>query len=177
MKKFFLWAVAAIMFTATPVLAKEGGYIGAYLLPTVKISGISVDDGSGYGFRAGLGFNRYLSIEGSLEMAEHDVTGGGTADLTGLAVDAKINFPLTSLDNYNVMTLEPYIRLGYGVNYELKNGGSSTDGSGSRFGVGIELYLFRELSVNTGWTSTDVSFDNTDADVRTFDVGVNYHFM
>lgn len=179
MKKLFLLAVAAITFVATPVMAKEGFYIGAYVMPTVKVSGVpNIDSGSGYGFRAGFGLNRYLALESSLEMAEHDISGGNTADLTGLAVDAKINFPLTSLDRHNVMTLEPYIRLGYGINYELevKNGGS-TDGSGARFGFGVELYLFHELSVNAGWTNTNVSFDSVDADVRVLDIGLNYHFM
>jgi hypothetical protein len=180
MKKLVLLSVTALLFTASPLMAKEGFYIGAYLVPTAKVSGVSGDTGSGYGFRAGLGFNRYFSIEGSLEMSEHDLNGGATADVKGVAADFKINFPLTSLDSANVMTLEPYVRLGYGASDFDPEQGSSSSGSGVRFGVGIELYLFRELSVNAGWTSTNVSYGDSidkDADVRVFDVGLNYHFM
>lgn len=178
MKKLLVMAVAALAFTATPVLAKEGFYIGAYFVPSEKISG-SDETGSGYGFRAGLGFNRYFGIEGSYQMTEYD-TGGGTADLKGTAVDAKINFPLTSLDSNNIMTLEPYIRGGYAIDYEFSpSGSSSTSGSGPRIGVGIELYLFKELSISGGWTRTSISFDEPTGkhSIRTFDVGLNYHFI
>jgi hypothetical protein len=159
-------------------MAKEGFYVGAYIVPNAKISAGDVDSGSGYGFRGGLGFNRYFAIEGSLEMTDHDVA-GGTVDVKGFAVDAKVNFPLTSLDSANVMTLEPYIRLGIGASDLKPEGGSSSSGSGLRFGFGVELYLFRELSVNTGWTSTNIDYGDSigDADVRIFDVGVTYHFM
>ena len=184
MKKLFLLVVAAMTFVATPAMAKEGLYIGAYLIQNAKISGdagTDIDTGSGYGFRAGLGFNRYLSIEGNYERTSYDVKGGGTVDLNGLAVDLKLNFPLTSLDSANVMTLEPYIKFGYGINYDLKpEGASSSSGSGARFGLGIELYLFRELSANVGWTRTNISFDsplNKDGNVRAFDIGLMYHFM
>jgi opacity protein-like surface antigen len=178
MKRFSVIAIVVATLFAAPAFAKEGAYIGAYVVPTAKISGSGFDDGSGYGFRAGLGFNRYFALEGSIEMVEHDF-GGGSADVTGAAVDAKINFPLTSLDSANVMTLEPYIRLGIGASDIDNGGGSSSSGTGLRFGFGIELYLFRELSVNAGWTDTDVSYDNPDrdADVRNVDVGLTYHFM
>ena len=151
MKKVLLLAVAALTLITTPVMAKEGVYLGAYLIQGAKISGdagTNIDTGSGYGFRAGLGFNRYLSIEGNYERTSYDVKGGGSVDLDGLAADLKLNFPLTSLDSANVMTLEPYIKLGYGINYDLKpEGGSSSSGSGARFGLGVELYLFRELEL------------------------------
>ncbi len=180
MKKLFLLAVASFTFIAAPAMAKEGGYIGAFLIPSASISVGSVDSGSGWGLRAGLGFNRYLALEGTYVKTKHDRT-GGTADLTGLAADFKLNFPLTSLDSYNVMTLEPYVLLGYGINYDLKfENGQSSSGSGGRFGLGIELYLFKELSVNAGWTRTNVSFDgpvNTDGAVRVFDAGLIYHFF
>ena len=183
MKKWLVLAVAAVTFIATPAMAKEGFYLGAYLLPSVTISGdagTGIDSGSGYGFRAGLGFNRYFSIEGTYSKTKHDLSGGSTADLTGLAADLKLNFPLTSLDSAQVMTLEPYVLLGYSINYELKSPSGSSSGNGARFGIGIELYLFRELSVNAGWTRTNLSFDspiNADGNIRTFDVGVIYHFI
>lgn len=180
MKKLLVMAVAALVFTAAPVMAKEGFYIGAYFVPSVDISAVPVESGSGYGFRAGLGFNRYFGIEGSYEATEHDLTGGGSADLKGVAVDVKINFPLTSLDSNNVMTLEPYLRAGYGVDYELSWDSGSSSGSGLRLGLGLELYLFKELSISGGWTRTRVSFDDPidkDSSIRAFDVGLNYHFI
>lgn len=181
MKKLLLSAVAALALMASPALAKEGLYVGAYFVPSADISGIGgVDTGTGYGFRAGIGVGRYFSIEGSYETTEHDIDiAGGTLDMTGLAVDAKVNFPLTSLDSGNVMTLEPYVRLGYGIDYEVETDVFEDSGSGFRIGVGIELYLFQELSINGGWTRTEISFDdsNEDGAVRVFDVGLNYHFM
>lgn len=180
MKKLFAIVVAAFTFTALPVMAKEGFYVGGYVIPSSDVSGVpAVESGSGYGFRAGLGFNRYFTIEGSYDILEHDLTGGGTVDIKGWAVDAKVNFPLTSLDRNDVMTLEPYVRAGYGIDYEFEAGGASSSGDGIRLGVGIELYLFKELSVNAGWTRTEVSFDDggDDGSIRAFDVGLNYHFM
>lgn len=173
MKRLILFAVVAMTLVATPVMAKEGLYIGAFALPTVDIYD---ESGSGYGFRAGFGFNRYIAVEGSYEIADVDLAGGGTADLTGMALDLKLNFPLTSLDSSNVMSLEPYIRLGY-ADYEVEVPGSEADsGNGGHFGVGIELYLFRELSVNAGWTRTVASFDTGDARIKVIDLGLNYHF-
>jgi hypothetical protein len=169
MKKIVLLAAVITLFAA-PVTAKEGPYIGAYLIPKSTVSVLGDESGEGIGFRAGLGFNRYLSMEGSFEQTDQD-----TADMTGLAVDVKVNFPLTSLDSRNVMSLEPYLRVGYGF-YELDAPGDPS-GDGVRIGIGIELYLFRELSVNAGWTSTDMDFDGADSRVRIYDIGVNYHFM
>lgn len=174
-----VFALAVLLLLSTPVMAKEGLYAGAYLIPSSDISGRpGIESGSGYGFRAGLGLNRYFAIEGSFDIAEQDVNGGPTIDLKGLAVDLKVNFPLTSLDSNNVMSLEPFIRLGFGT-YELSRSGWSSSGNGARFGVGIELYLFRELSVSGGWTRTNVSFDNPseDGSVRIVDVGLTYHFL
>jgi hypothetical protein len=181
MKKSVLLSVVVFMLLATPVMAKEGFYVGAYALPKTEVSITGIDEGSGYGFRAGLGFNRYLAIEGSYEKAEQDMTNGSEADLNGWAADLKINFPLTSLDRHEVMTLEPFIRLGYG-DYELEVPNQKpTSGNGLRFGAGIELYLFKELSISGGWTRTKVSFDTpftkTDARIKIIDVGLNYHFM
>jgi opacity protein-like surface antigen len=177
MKKALITMVLAMTLIATPAMAKEGFFIGAYVMPSVTIQG---DDGSGYGFRAGLGFNKYFSIQGQIEKSELDATGGGTLDLNGLAVDLRINFPLTTLDRAKVMSFEPYVQFGYGLNYEVKWNGGSSEGNGPRIGFGIEQYLFRELSVNIGYTSTEISFDepvNEDVRIRTIDIGLTYHFL
>ena len=181
MKRSVLVLVLVMVLAAAPAMAKEGIFFGAYLLPSVDISGVQVDSGSGYGFRLGLGFGRYFSIEGIYEKTRHDISGGGgTAHLTGVAVDGRFNFPLTSLDSAKVMTLEPYILLGYGINYKLEGNGASSSGGGLRYGIGVEQYLFRELSVNLGYTRTEVSFDspiNKDGTVRSVELGLIYHFL
>ena len=178
MKRILLLIALAMMLIATPAVAKEGFFVGAYLMPSVTIQG---EDGTGYGFRAGLGFNKYLSLLGQIERSELDMTGGGKVKLSGAAVDLRLNLPLTTLDSAKVMSFEPYAQVGYGFNYEAKpDGGSSSSGNGPRLGFGIEQYLFRELSVNIGYTSTEISFDapvNEDIRIRTIDIGVTYHFL
>lgn len=181
MKKYLLLVVAALMLVATPVMAKEGFYLGAFM-PTETLSGdagTNVDSGTGWGLRAGMGFNRYLSLEAHYSTTKHDVTGASSFDLKSLAGDLKLNFPLTSLDSAQVMTLEPYIMGGY-AHYESSASGTPTS-DGFQWGFGIELYLFRELSLNAGWTHTSVSFDTTptktEGNVKTLDFGIIYHFI
>jgi opacity protein-like surface antigen len=182
MKKALIMMVLAMTLIASPAMAKEGFFVGASLLPSVDISGDAgkgLGDGSGYAFRLGLGFNKYFSIEGVLERTKMDITGGGTMDLDGIGVNARLNFPLTTLDSAKVMSFEPYVLAGYGMYDAKPSGGSSRSGNGFRLGIGIEQYLFRELSVNIGYTSTSVSFDNPkeDGTIRVIDIGLIYHFL
>ncbi|OGW34798.1 MAG: hypothetical protein A2010_01315 [Nitrospirae bacterium GWD2_57_9] len=165
MKRFILVAVVGMMLLASPVIAKEGLYVGAYVLPSIDVS---EDSGDGYGFRAGFGVNRYFAVEGSYEKGDLDKSG----DFTGMALDLKVNFPLTSLDRNNVMSLEPFVRLGY-AEYEDD---ADNSGSGPHFGIGIELYLFQELSVSAGWSRTVADFDGNDERIKVIDLGLNYHF-
>ena len=75
MKKTFLWAVAACLLFAAPVMAKEGLYLGAFR-PTNTISGDAgknIDSGAGWGLRAGVGLSRYVAIEGNCSSTRHDV--------------------------------------------------------------------------------------------------------
>ena len=183
MKRMLIGIVLALTLIASPVVAKEGFFIGASLIPSVDISGDAgrnVDGGSGYAFRLGLGFSKYFSIEGVLERTSLDLKGGGSADMDGIGVNARLNFPLTTLDSANVMSFEPYVLAGYGM-YDVKpQGGSSNSGNGFRLGIGIEQYLFRELSVNIGYTSTSVTFDTSpklDGTIRVIDIGLIYHFL
>lgn len=180
MKKVMLWAVAACVLVVSPVMAKEGFYIGAFM-PTNTISfddTTSPDSGAGWGLRAGVGFNRYVAIEANYSATEHDF-GTSSVDLKGLAGDLKLNFPLTSLDRAEIMTVEPYLLLGYG-HYELE-AAETFKSDGFQWGFGIELYLFREFSIHAGWTKTAVSFDTTptktEGDVKTVDFGLIYHFI
>jgi opacity protein-like surface antigen len=176
MKKVIVLMVLMLTLIAAPAMAKEGLLIGAYVMPSVTLQ---EDDGTGYGFRAGLGFNKYFSIQGQIERSKLD-SAGGTYDLNGLAVDLRINFPLTTLDTAKNMSFEPYVQFGYGLNYEVKWNGGSSEGNGPRVGFGIEQYLFKELSVNVGYTSTEISFDkpvDEDIRIRTIEIGLTYHFL
>ena len=181
MKKLALLVAAVFLIIASPVMAKEGFYIGVYM-PTATISGVAgtgIDSGNGLGFRAGMGLNRYLAIEGTYEKTSHDAILGTTADLKGAAANVKLNFPLTTLDSRQIMSVEPYAKFGYG-SYELSLPGSSGKSNGTQYGIGIELYLFRELSINAGWTKTKVDFDFTpkeSGDIKTIDIGLMYHFL
>ncbi len=176
MKKVLLLA-AVLMLVASPALAKEGAYLGVFY-PAETLSGdagTGSSSGGGWGIRVGEGLNRYLSIEGRYSDTKHDITGGTSAHLKGLAGDLKLNFPLTSLDSAQVMTLEPYIMGGY-AHYELSNS-STVKSDGLQYGIGIELYLFRELSVQAGWTDSKVKFQGNTGDVKTVDFGFIYHFI
>jgi hypothetical protein len=177
MKKSLLLALVVFLMIASPVMAKEGFYIGAFY-PIEEISvdagGAGTGSGGGWGFRAGMGFNRYFAVE-----AHYSTTSHNSADLKTLAADLKVNFPLTTLDSAQVMSLEPYAMLGYAHN-ELSGGSASTKSDGVQYGVGIELYLFKELSVHAGYTRSEVSFDTTpkaEGNIKTMDVGLVYHFI
>ena len=124
--------------------------------------------------------NRYIAIEADYTATKHDVTGGSSLDLKGLAGDVKLHFPLTSLDRAQVMTLEPYLLIGYD-HVEATQSSQTFKSNGVQYGVGLELYLFRELSVSAGWTKTAVSFDTTpkktEGDIKTIDFGITYHVI
>jgi Outer membrane protein beta-barrel domain len=179
MNRMVMMVVATSLLLASPAIAKEGFYLGAFV-PTDSISGdagSNIDSGTGWGLRAGYGLNRYLALEANYSATSHDFT-GGTTDLRGAAGDVKLSFPLTSLDSAEVMTVEPYALAGYG-HYEFTKP-STVKSDGFQWGFGVELYLFRELSISAGWTRTSVSFDSTpkrDGAVKTVDFGVIYHFI
>lgn len=169
-----LFLVAVLVLVASPVIAKEGFYLGAFY-PAETISGdagstTGSSSGGGWGVRVGEGLNRYLSIEGRYSDTTHD-----SDHLRGLAGDLKLNFPLTSLDSAQVMTLEPYIMGGY-AHYESSEAGTPKS-DGFQYGIGVELYLFRELSIQAGWTDSKVKFQGLSGDVKTVDFGFIYHFI
>jgi len=177
MKKMLV--VAALlggMLVAFPVIAKEGLYLGAFI-PFNDISGDikGIDNGNGLGFRAGYGLNKYLALEGSVFKTKHDTSGNGNIDFSGGTVDLKLDLPLTG------SKMEPYFLIGVG-GYELKGNGVDYKGGGSQVGLGLDIYFFPELNFNAGLTWRKITFDKgtpTDLDekVRTFDVGLTYHFL
>jgi len=181
MKKIIiLVALAAAALVASPATAKEGFYLGAFV-PFNSISDdplLSIDDGNGLGFRGGIGCNKYLALEASVFKTKHDVNGGGDVDLSGGTFDLKLDFPLTG------SKIEPYLLIGVG-RYELKGSSFDYKGDGSQIGFGLDMYLFPELNFNAGLTWRRIFFDSGKTaatghraiDVRTFDIGLTYHFL
>lgn len=175
MKKLSFIVVIAVLIGLmyAPVQAREGLYLGA-LVPKVSWSGDiqGLDSGTGFGVRGGIGLGRYLAVEGTLFQTSHDAGTSPTWDYRSSAVDLLILFPLSGSG------AEPYLRGGLGL-YELKNGPSSYTGDGNQFGIGLNFYLFPELSLNAGYTRTRVTFDegtSPKATARTIEVGIAYHF-
>jgi len=188
MKKFLVLAVLAVALIATPAMAGEGFYLGGYFSVN-DISGDSagafgnsyinsLDSGPGFGLRMGVGFNRYVSLQGSYFASVHSSDTYIDQDLTGLTLDLKLNFPLSN------QKIEPYILAGIG-SYELGDASGTFDGGGVQFGIGLDIYFVPELSLNTGLTWRSITFDSNDfgylydinADVTTFDIGLTYHFI
>jgi len=175
MKKVVLLCALALVVIATPAMAKEGFYLGVNVLFNEFGGDIkNLDSGNGLGLRAGIGLNRYFSIEGGLFRTDHEVkNGSGTVDFTGLTVDAKLNFPLSG------SSIVPYILGGVGT-YEFDRNGTTTDASGGQLGIGMDIYLFPELNFNVGLTRRNITVDTNpeqDGKVTTLDFGFTYHFI
>jgi hypothetical protein len=179
MKKILILVALAVTLIATPVVAKEGFYLGINMLFN-DVSGeyfdsVNIDSGNGLGLRGGFGLNRYLAIEAGIWKTKHDMkSGGNTADLKAGTLDLKINFPLSGSH------IEPYLLVGLGK-YTLEQNGFSEDGKGGRFGIGMDIYLFPELSFNAGITRNNVTFTHAgqdkDGKITSLDFGVTYHFI
>ena len=178
-KRILLAVVLAAVLAATPAAAKQGFYLGMNLLFN-DISGDMntpewVTSGSGLGLRAGFGVNRYLAFEAGLWETRHDLTaGGGHSDLKAGTLDLKINFPVSGSH------IEPYILAGVGT-YTIVRNGVEADGDGVRFGLGVDIYLFPELSFNVGLTRNNATFKpagrDADGRITTMDFGLAYHFL
>ncbi len=179
MKRTLLFLALGLMVIATPAAAKEGFYLGVNVLFNELSGEINspewMDSGNGLGLRAGVGLNRYLSIEAGLWKTKHDMKfGDGTAELSGGTLDLKLNFPLSGSN------IEPYVQAGVG-SYELENNGFTEDGTGGQLGIGMDIYFFPELSFNVGLMRRNITFEHNNVDtkgkVTTLDFGFTYHFI
>lgn len=178
MKKSIILAMLAVILFATPVMAKEGFYIGVNLLFNDFSGDVNnLDSGNGLGLRGGFGLNRYLAFEAAIFKTDHDVTNGsGTADFKGMTIDAKLSFPLSGSH------IAPYLSGGVG-SYKLEYPARTLDSKGlaGQLGIGIDIYLFPELNFNVGLSRRDITFDaspgDVDAKVTTLDFGIAYHFL
>jgi len=176
-----LSVACVLMLTASSAAAKEGFSLGVNVLFN-EISGdittgTTIEAGNGLGLRGGYGLNRYLAFELGLFSTDHDFTQGGVKesfDLKGGTIDAKLSFPLSGSH------IEPYLQAGVGK-YTIEGNGYSHDGTGGQIGIGIDIYLFPELSFNVGIMRRNITFDvdgtDTKAKVNTLDFGITYHFI
>jgi hypothetical protein len=179
LKKILFMSMLAIVLMASPAFAERGFYFGLNLLfndISGDVNSADVyDSGSGLGLRGGFGLNRYLALEAGVWQTRHDLkVGGGSADLQAGTFDLKINVPISGSH------IEPYVLAGVGT-YSLEQNGSSDDGEGVRFGLGMDISLFQELSFNVGLTRNNVTFKHagreTDGKITTMDFGLSYHFL
>lgn len=178
MKKVLLLLVLAATVIATPAMAKEGFYLGVNVVFN-DITGEYnttdyIDSGNGLGLRAGFGLNRYLALEAGIWKTNHDLTYGGTGDLKAGTLDLKLNFPLSGSN------IEPYVHAGVG-SYEFEQNGFSEDGKGGHVGIGMDIYLFPELSFNVGIVRRNITFEHPSGDLKSkvtgLDFGFTYHFI
>jgi len=179
MKRKLLMTVLATALMASPASAKHGFYLGVNLLfndISGDVNSADVyDSGSGLGLRGGFGLNRYLALEAGIWQTRHDLkVGGGSADLQAGTLDLRINFPISGSH------IEPYVLAGVG-SYTLEQNGFSENGNGVRFGLGMDISLFPELSFTVGLTRNNVTFKHagtdTDGKITTMDFGLSYHFL
>jgi hypothetical protein len=179
LKKTLFMSMLAVVLMASPASAKRGFYLGVNLLfndISGDVNSADVyDSGSGLGLRCGFGLNRHLGLEAGLWQTRHELkVGGGNADVQAGTLDLKINFPISGSH------IEPYVLAGVGT-YSLEQNGFSEGGDGVRFGLGMDIYLFPELSFNVGLTRNNVAFKHagmdTDGKITTMDFGLSYHFL
>jgi hypothetical protein len=177
--KFMILTAALLLVIAASAAAKEGFYLGLNMLFSDVSGEVNspewLDSGSGLGLHGGFGFNRYFSIEAAIGKTKHDrISGGETVDLKESTLDLKINFPLRGSH------VEPYLLIGYGI-FDLEFAGTSERGNGERLGIGMDVYLFPDISFNVGMTRSNPTFKynnvNVDGKIRTLDFGISYHFI
>jgi hypothetical protein len=171
--------VALLFIAAQPAGAKDGFHIGINMLFN-DISGDinepeGIESGHGLGLHGGYGFNQDLAVEAGIWKTKHsNKDAGKAADLKAVTIDLKVNFPL--VDSY----IEPYLLFGGGI-FTVEQNGMSREGKGGRVGIGMDIYLFPDTSLNMGFTRSNVTFTNNTADIDcridTMDVGLTYHFI
>ena len=171
--------VTLLFIVALPAVAKDGFYIGIDMLFN-DISGDinapeNIESGNGLGLHGGYGLNQNLAIEAGIWKTKHsNKYAGHAADLKAGTIDLKVNYPL--VDSH----IEPYILFGAGV-YTIEQKGFSMEGKGGRAGIGMDIYLVPDISVNVGFTRSNVTFKHNSVDIdgriTTMNFGLTYHFI
>ena len=172
-------AVALLLIFAQPAAAKEGFYLGVNVLFNDINGDINtpenVDSGNGLGLRGGFGLNNNIAVEAGVWKTKHsNKLAGKSADLDAGTIDLKISFPLVGSH------IEPYVLFGAGM-FTIEQKGISDKGKGGRVGIGMDIYLFPDISFNVGFTRSNAAFTHNSADmdgrITTMDFGISYHFL
>jgi hypothetical protein len=176
MKKILLLAVAAVMFVATPVMAKEGLYLGAgFVYNNILSDDLAfLDPAVGVELKVGVNLGS-IAVEGNLIRSTHDDTdpGFGNADFTGVSVDLRISFSETHDPN------QVYLLAGLGA-YEIEENGASIDGTGLNLGVGVEHRFNEQVALDIKGVYRAIEYDEggftVDGDTFSVGAGLNLYF-
>jgi len=204
MRKLMSIAVLVSAICVSPAMAKEGLSIGGSL-SYASVSGYSQDlfdeayfkslkQGPGWGLRVGWGMTDYLAIEASLKRSYHETNLLGLGNLEnqvfeGESLTLKLH-PGKLLNHLNIKLprlpggMEPFIFIGGGLYQIGDSNGTYYKGSGFEYGIGLDLYLTSDVSVDAGFSGRSITFTSgdfysgrsVDAWTGAFDIGIAYHF-
>jgi Outer membrane protein beta-barrel domain len=171
MKKILLLAVVAVMFIATPVMAREGWFVGAGLAFD-NIVGSDLNNyeaGGGLNFKLGYKFDA-IAVEGDWFQTSHTgKTGYTDADLSGLNINLRVSFsqPDDPSQVYLLAGLGAYL-------LEFKqptfSGITELHGSGVNLGVGVEHYFNPQVALNLGLIYRIINYDEAEDAFGTFSI-------
>lgn len=188
MKKLLLLAVLAVVFIATPAMAKEGPYIGVGLT-YVNIIGTdpdveTIDPATGLELRVGHNFGS-IALEGNLIRSTHNETLAGftDADFTGLSIDLRLSFSqeqdptqVYMLAGLGAYMIEESVGL---IDYEFT-------GSGLNLGVGFEHFFNQQVAFDVRGVYRIITYDEEangalvatglNGDTFTLGAALNLHF-
>lgn len=180
MKKLLLFAALAVVFIATPAMAKEGPYFGGSLVSST-ITGSDLNDfydpSGGVELRLGFSFGS-IAIEGNLlSVDQMGAAGFADADFTAATIDLRLSFSQTN-DPTQVFFLA-----GLGT-YSLEDFSGELTGGGVNLGGGIEHFFNEQVALDIRGVYRFITYDEFDgapiADVNgdafTLGVGLNLHF-
>jgi opacity protein-like surface antigen len=191
MKKIFVLTITAVILSATQSMATQPAfpgqadsvYIGVFF-PRTSFEGDikGVDTGDGVGGRIGFSVENVLSSEFSAFKSWHDAGPAERIALSGITLDIKLSLPLFPV-------VSPYGFVGMG-RYTLETPQTvyrgDTDGNGIngyQDGLGLDLYLSKNFSLNLGYTTRRMKFDTgtpggttLKTTAKTYDIGLAVHF-
>lgn len=180
MKKLLLFAVLAVVFIATPAMAKEGPYVGGsfvYSHATGSDIDYGLDDSTGLELRIGHSFGS-IAVEGNiLSVNQTGAPGYYDADFNGVTVDLRVSFSQAHEPS------QVYVLAGLGA-YSLETPIQDFEGSGFNLGVGIEHFFNEQVALDIRGVYRFIDYDevngftgyNVDGDMLTIGVGLNLHF-
>jgi Outer membrane protein beta-barrel domain len=188
MKKLLLFAVLAVVFIATPVMAKEGPYMGVGLTYVNIVSGDpyfdTIDPATGLELRVGYNMGS-IAIEGNFIGSTHpdSFPGYSDGDFSGASVDLRISF------SQEQDPTQVYLLAGLGAySFEQSGGGFNYEftGTGVNLGVGFEHFFNQQVAFDLRGVYRVITYDEEingvlwatgiDGDTFTMSAALNLHF-